>query len=143
MRVVIPQANRPQDVLSRLEPFIGIAQRSLDVFTTVNATLTTLYTLNTSTSTQHVMPVNLAFLRREFGHFVTLGETDDEVLVILNELCEALEVIGSNSENERAANRPSIVDPNVIVMKGRLATNTSSNVDRTSKQPRTKTVDDH
>ena len=89
------------------------------------------------------MPVNFAFLRREFWHFVTLGETDDEVLVILNELCEALEAIGSKQENERTTSRPSIVDPNVIVMKGRLATNTSSNVDRTSKQPRTKTVDDH
>ena len=72
-----------------------------------------------------------------------LGENDDEVLGILNELCATLEEMGTKPEKEHSTNRPSIVDPNVIAMKGPLATNTSSNVDRTSKQPRTKTVYDH
>lgn len=89
------------------------------------------------------MPVIFSFLRREFGHFSMLVETDDEVLCILNELCATLETIGSKQEIESATGRPSIVDPNLVTMNGRLATITSSNVDRTSKQPRTKTVDDH
>ena len=72
-RVDIADANSAQDVLSRLEPFLGIARRSIPVFSEVNAALTTLYTLKSNTSTQNVMPVNFSFLRREFGHFVTLG----------------------------------------------------------------------
>ena len=81
-------------------------------------------------------------MRREFGQFVMLGETDDEVVGILNELCATLEAMDTKPEDARA-NRPSIVDPNVIAMKGRLATNTSSKVDMTSKQPGTKTVNDY
>ena len=141
-RVDIADANGAQDVLSRLEPFLGIAHRSIPVFAEVNAALTTLYTLKTSTSTQNVMPVNFSFLRREFGQFVMLGETDDVVVGILNELCATLEAMDTKPEDARA-NRPSIVDPNVIAMKGRLATNTSSKVDMTSKQPGTKTVSDY
>ena len=142
-RIDIAQANGPQDVLLRLEPFLGVAHRSLAVFREINAALTTLYTLKTSCSTKNLMPVNFSFLLREFGHFAMIAETDDEVLCILNELCATLEEIGSKPENGCTTNRPSIVDPNVIAMKGRLATNTSSNVDRASKQPRTKTVNDH
>ena len=61
---------------------------------------------------------------------------------ILNELCATLEAMDTKQEGART-NRPSIVDPNVIAMKGRLATNTSSKVDMTSKQPGTKTVSDY
>ena len=49
-RFDIVEANRPQDVLSMLEPFLSIAHRSLTVFTEVNAALTTLYTLKMATS---------------------------------------------------------------------------------------------
>ena len=45
-----------------------------------------------------------------------LGETDDKVLWILNELRATLETIGSKPENETTSNRPSIVDHNVVTV---------------------------
>ena len=57
--VVVPiEENTPQNILSRVEPFLGIAHRSLDVFNAINNALTTLHSLKNTPLSNNIMPVN-------------------------------------------------------------------------------------
>ena len=47
----------PINVMMRLEPFIGMANRSVDLFKSLNNALVTLYSLEGRTESQNIMPV--------------------------------------------------------------------------------------
>ena len=88
--------------------------------------------------------MSFTLLLREFGFFTTLGETDGEVMSVLMELCSTPESLQLRSEIANdTGRRESIIDPGVVRVKGRQATNTSARVDRTANPPSTKTVDKH
>ena len=110
----------------------------------INSTLTTLYSLEGGAVSNNVIPVNFAFLQREFTRFATLGKTADEIRIVLNELCSSLEELSSARKvDEPAGQRASIVDPNVVSVKGRQTKCTSARVDRSAKPPKTTTVNNH
>ena len=130
--------------IARLEPFLGIAHRSMDVFDEISSTLATIYSLRSNSVQNTQIQVNYTFLHREFRHFTTLGETDDEVKNILAELCSTMEFLQAKSGmTNETTRRESIVGPGVERVKDRQATNTSARVDRTAKPPSTKTVEKH
>ena len=133
-----------ETILARLEPFLGIAHRSMEVFDEISSALAALHSLRSDSIQNTTIPVNYQFLHREFNRFTTMGQTDGEVMSILKELCSALESLPTmNRTANETSRKESIVDPGVVSVKGRQATNTSARVDRTVKPPSTKTVDKH
>ena len=128
--------------LMRLETFMSVANRNVDVFNTLNECLVTLYSLTNNNVGHNVVPATYSFFNSEFAHYTALSETNDEVARILSETCNALETIAvSSRRNDVASSRKSILDPVAIKMRGHKTTATSSNVDRTAARPRTKMTD--
>ena len=77
--------------MARLEQFLGIAHRSIEVFDEISSALAILHSLKSNSVQKTTLPVNYTFLHNEFRHFATIGETDCEVVSILKELCSTLE----------------------------------------------------
>ena len=57
------------DTLMRLEPFLEIAHRSVDVFRVLNNALVTLFSLVGKSEVKHQMPVNYSFSSPSFHSF--------------------------------------------------------------------------
>ena len=93
------EENTATDIMARLEPFIGCANRRLDVFIELNNTLTTLNSLQDETATTDVLPACFSFFVKEFSSNIKAAETNDKVSAVLIELCKALETLAAN-END-------------------------------------------
>ena len=128
--------------LMRLETFMSVANRNIEVFNALNECLMTLYSVTNDNVGHNVVPATYSFFRAEFAHYAALSETNDEVARILSETCDSLETSAVSRRREDVAScRKSIVDPVTIKARGQRTTATSSNVDRTAARPRTKMTD--
>ena len=138
------EENTPTDIMACLEPFIGSANRRLDVFIELNNALTTLNILQGETTPTNVLPACFSFFIKEFSRHVEAAETNEEVSAVLIELCNTLETL-SAIENDGwsiVKRRPFIVDPPVPRMRGPRTTTTSSRIDRRAKAPQTNMTDE-
>ena len=105
--------------LMRLETFMSVANRNVDVFNTLNECLMTLYSVTSNNVSHNVVPATYTFFRSEFGRYSSLSESNDEVARILSETCTALETnAGSYRREDITLSRKSIVDPALIKMRG-------------------------
>ena len=86
------------DILMRLEPFLGIAHRSIDVFRVLNGSMMTLYSLEERPPSLSQVPVNYSFFYSEYSRFSGRGQHNDEVMEIFRELCHELESMGAKEE---------------------------------------------
>ena len=131
--------------MARFEPFIGSANRRLDVFIELNNTLTTLNSLQDETVPTNVLPACFSFFVKEFSRHVKAAETNEEISAVLIELCNTLETLSEKENDGGNADRmrPSIVDPPVPRMRGPRTTTTSSRVDRRAKAPQTNMTDEY
>ena len=130
------------DYQMRLEPYMSIANRNVEVFRVLDEYLTALYNVAQIDKSKNVVPVNISFFNKEFGRFLTMAETNDEVAQILDEACFKLESMTSDAPIEdESSRRRSILDPSTVKMKGPRTTATSSKVDRKAAPSRTKMVD--
>ena len=131
----------PVDIMMRLEPFIGNANRSLDVFKTINEALVTLYSLTNKTIVSSI-PTNYSFFNKELSHYAAMAETNSEVARVFHELCETLESASFDSSQQSViVKEASIVDPIALKMTGPRSTSTSTKVDGCAPSQRTKKVD--
>ena len=131
------------NIMMRLEPFFGVANRSLDVFKKLNDALVSLNSLQQQTIERSCMPVCFSFFKTEFSRFSELATTNTEVASVLRELCESLESVLSKEISQTCpATRRSIVDPGAMRMMGPRTTSTSARVDGRARAQRTHMVDD-
>ena len=131
----------PTDIMARLEPFLGNANRRLDIFIELNNALTILQSLGNEPTQTNVLPVCYSFFYKTFSRHAEVAERDGEVSAVLTDLCARLKSLSSTQkETSGERRRPSIVDPNVPRMMGPRTT-TSSRVDGRAKAPQTKMVD--
>ena len=140
--VVLNSDVPPRDVVMRLEPFLNISNRNVEVFKLLDNALVTLHSLGNEQPCVRETPLNYTFIKKEFDHFATVAETNDEVLELLNELCVTLDacVRTDTQSDQRRFERKSIADPVLPRMRGHMTTSTSAKVDRTAALPRTKMV---
>ena len=105
--------------LMRLETFMSVANRNVDVFNALNECLMTLYSVTNNNVSHNVVPATYSFFRSEFGRYSSLSESNDEVARLLSETCTALETnAGSFRREDITLSRKSIVDPTLIKMRG-------------------------
>ena len=84
------------DIMPRIEQFLGLANRDRALFTILDDTLSTLYNLAGEPFMSNVCPATYHFFQREFTRFSDMSRTNTEMLVVLNDLCDALEKKCSN-----------------------------------------------
>ena len=131
------------NIMIRLEPFFGVANRSLDMFKKLNDALVSLNSLQQQTTERSCMPVCFSFFKTEFSRFSELATTNTEVAAVLRELCESLESAPSKEMSQTCpATRRSIVDPGAMRIMGPRTTSTSARVDGRARAQRTHMVDD-
>ena len=133
----------PDDLMMRLEPFLGNSHRNVAVFKMLNNALSVLNDIENAPSTQNVIPATYTFFNREFGRFAALSETNAEIAAVMSELCTSLESgrFETPSASNQCPQRPSIVDPLFVKVRGPQSTCTSAKVDNTSQPPQTKAVE--
>ena len=85
----------PTNIMMRIEPLIGNANRSNEVFKILNDTLATLYSLEARIAYQSCMPANFTFFSKEFARYAEEALSNPEVAQILREQCESAERIRS------------------------------------------------
>ena len=125
----------------RLQPFLEIAHRSVEVFSALNKPLMSLYSLVGKSELKQFMPVIYSFLNAEFSMFSDMAQTNDEVKETLLELCCDLEAVGDPGKNQNELPRKSIIDPSTWKISGYHTRSTSAKVNHTSVPPSTKNVD--
>ena len=118
----------PINVMMRLEPFIGMANRSVDLFKSLNNALVTLYSLEGRTESQNVMPVCYSFFNKEFARYAEMGTANSEVRSVLNSLCDSLERGTFRPQPDQDTKRLSIIDSRGVKMSGPRTTSTSTKV---------------
>ena len=64
-----PEDSTPVNFLMRLERFMGIANRNIEVFHILNECLTSLFSVTDHMTNQNVVPANFAFFNNELSHF--------------------------------------------------------------------------
>ena len=131
----------PTNVVMRLEPFIANANRSLEVFQILNNTLSTLNGLQGCIESQNVIPVSYSFFMNEFTKYSEVAKQNDEVAIVLGELCLSLEEITFKETSQNGATRRSIAEPKAIKMTGPRTTSTSAKVNRSAPVQRTKMIE--
>ena len=137
-----PEEQTAVNYQMRLEPYMSIANRNVDVFSVLDECLTALYNAAKIDKSKDVVPVNFCFFNKEFGRFSPMAETNDEIAHILDEACAKLESLTSDAPVEdESLRRRSILDPSTVKMRGPRTTATSSKVDRRAVPSRTKMVD--
>ena len=115
--------------------------RNANIFKEINDTLTTLYSICPSQTT-NITPITFSFLSRELCRFAAESKTNTEVLEILNNLCQTLENMSESADEERnGERRPSIAHPHVPKMNGVVSKKTSAKVNRTAPTPKTTMVE--
>ena len=135
----------PVNFIMRLEPFMSIANRSIGVFYLLNECLTNLYSVTGNAISQNLHPANFAFFNRVFNRFSAMSDSNKEVAHILEETWVALETMSDvqmRMDKDEKTERKSVVDPVIVRVNGQRTKATSSKVDRTANEPRTKMVDD-
>ena len=125
----------------RLEPFIGMANRSIDLFKSLNNALVTLYSLEGRTESQNVMPVCYSFFNKEFARYAEIGTVNSEVASVLNGLCDSLERGTFREQPDQDTKRLSIIDLRGVKMSGPRTTSTSTKVDNCAHVQRAKMVE--
>ena len=73
-----PEDQTPVNFLMRLERFMGIANRNVEVFNVLNECLTTLYSVTDHMTNQNVFPANFAFFNKELSPFSSMSETNKD-----------------------------------------------------------------
>ena len=129
------------DVIGVLEPFIGLASRSREVFELIHNALTNLYELTGSRADED-FPITFNFINKEFQRFVSLAQDNEEIQRILHDLCKSLNLSTvEGREKERGeVRRASILDPGFVRVAGSRTTSTSAKVEGTATAPKTKMV---
>ena len=142
VRVDISADTCPSDIPMRLEPFLSICNRNVDVFKLLYDTLMTLHSIVNQEDFSRALPVNFSFFKKEFDRFAALAETNDEVKTVLDELCVSLDECSQTvtSTSRPVCERWSIADPVVPRMRGHITKSTSSKVDLTATPARTTMV---
>ena len=140
--VDVMNENAGFDILMRLEPFLEIAHRSIDVFKILNNSLMTLYSFGGKTEFNRLMPVNYSFFHSQFSLYSDMAQTNNEVKETLLELCQDLEKINREASHQNGRGpKKSIIDPSTQKLRGCQTKSTSSKVNHTSVPPSTKMVD--
>ena len=109
--LTVDDSPSPINVMMRLEPFLGMANRSVDLFKSLNDALVTLYSLDGRNESQNVMPVCYSFFNKEFMRYAEMGMANSEVALVLNSLCDSLERGTFREQPDQDTKRLSIVDP--------------------------------
>ena len=141
LKMKIDEVFCPINVVMHLEPYIAIANRSLEVFQMLNDTLSTLKSLKGCVGSQNVIPASYSFFINEYTKFSEAAKENDEVAMVLCELCRSLEEFTFKEENRNVPTRRSIADPKTIKMTGPRTTSTSAKVNRSAPTQRTKMVE--
>ena len=97
--------------MMRLEQFLGMANRSVDLLISLDDALVTLYSLEGRNESQNVMPVCYSFFNKEFMRYAEMGMANSEVALVLNSLCDSLERGVFREQHDQETKRLSIVDP--------------------------------
>ena len=130
-----------ENFMMRLEPFLSISNRNVQVFRILVECLDTLSEVANIQNDQTVIPANFSFLNQAFGHFSMMSENNPEIARILDETCITLESLKSETGpmTERIV-RKSIVDPLAVKMRGPQTKTTSLKVDRKAAPSSSKMV---
>ena len=119
--VEVNEHSNSVDNMPRIEQFLGLANRDTGVFTILDDTLSSLYNLAGEPFLANVCPATYSFFQREFARFSNMSRTNPEMLIVLNDLCEALEKrVFQPSQPVSHETRPSIVDPSRFKMTGTM-----------------------
>ena len=131
------------DILGVLEPFIGLASRTLQVFELIDNALTNLHELAGS-QVHEDYPISFSFINKEMKRFVSLAKENKEMEQVLFDLCNSLNSLtdGGNEKEKNDARKASIIDPGFVRVVGPKTTSTSAKVDCTATTPKTKMVSD-
>ena len=124
----------------RIDPYLGIANRSVDVYDTLIGALSSLCTLTGKTPKHNECPLSYASLKEQFAELAAHVERDD-VACVFRETLQTLERIQNKDDQPRT--KKSIVDPIAPRLRGPRATGTSARVDHVASVPRTKMIQDH
>ena len=137
----VDEHSNSADVMPRIDQFLGLDNRDTDVFTILDDTLSSLYHLAGEPFMSHVCPATFHFFQREFTRFSNMSRTNPEMLIVLNDLCDALKKkVFQQSKPITPETRRSIVDPSRFKMAGPMTKSTSAKVDHIAPPQRTKTI---
>ena len=139
--VEVNEHSNSVDIMPRIEQFLGLANRDTSVFTILDNTLSSLYNLAGEPFMANVYPATYTFFQREFARFSDMSRTNPEMLIVLNDLCDALEKnVFQPSQPVSPDTRQSIVDPSRFKMTGTMTKSTSAKVDHFAPQQRTRMI---
>ena len=124
----------------RIDPWLGIANRNVDVYDTLMGALSALCTMTGKRANYNEYLLNYSYLKRQFTEFAKLMERED-VASVFTETIQTLELI--RNQDEQTTIRKSILDPAAPRLGGPRATGTSARVDHVTSVPRTKMIKDH
>ena len=142
IRMAVCEETHHDDFIARLEPFMSVSHRNVDVFAALNDGLMTLHNAVGDVFGQNFVRVSFSFFNSEFSRFVALAKDNGEVASIIAETCRTLESLAKEQQPQSIpAPRRSIADPLRLKTRGPKTMATSSNVDHTQPPGSTKTVD--
>ena len=120
------------NVVMQLEPFIANANRSLEVFQILNDCLSILNSLQGENESRNVIPVSYSFFINEFAKSSELAKQNEEVAMVLIELCRSLEEYNFNETAPKVPTRRSIADTKSIKITAPRTTRTSAKINRSA-----------
>ena len=136
-RVNVSCEASPLNVMMRIDPFLGCANRSVAIYEILDKALDSLLGPSGNSRKQH-SPLNYTRLKEQFTSFATMIGINDDVRKVLLDMCHELECVSGNENCD--TRRRSIVDHSVPKLRGPRTTTTSARVDHRAACPGTKMV---